>query len=66
VKGRKDRNDAQALLAGEPEEVRKNVLAIAGADKDVFAPVPGCEAPEITVERNSQFASYIDLPIIPG
>jgi hypothetical protein len=31
----------------------------------VFAPVPGCEAPEITVERNSQYASYIDLPIIP-
>ena len=41
-------------------------LAIAGSDKDVFAPIPGCEAPEITVERNSQYASYIDLPIIPG
>lgn len=41
-------------------------LAIAGADKDVFAPIPGCEAPEIKVERNRQYASYIDLPIIPG
>ena len=40
-------------------------LAIAGADADVFAPIAGCESPEITVERNSVYASYIDLPIIP-
>ncbi|MDA9296184.1 CocE/NonD family hydrolase [Porticoccaceae bacterium] len=37
-------------------------VAIAGADKDVFAPIEGCESPEITVERNSLYASYIDLP----
>ena len=39
-------------------------LAIAGADKDTFASIPGCEKPEITVERNSVYASYLDLPII--
>ena len=39
-------------------------LAIAGADADVFKPIAGCETPELTVERNSVYASYIDLPII--
>jgi hypothetical protein len=41
-------------------------LAIAGADKDVFAPVTDYEAPEITAEGNSQYAYNIDLPTIPG
>ena len=40
-------------------------IAIAGADKDVFAPIKGCESPQITVERNAVHASYIELPIIP-
>jgi putative CocE/NonD family hydrolase len=40
-------------------------LAIAGADCDVFAPIPGCEAPELTIQRNSAHVSYLDLPIIP-
>jgi predicted acyl esterase len=30
-----DRNDAKALLAGEPEEVRKNVLGVRPMDADV-------------------------------
>lgn len=75
-----ERTDAIPLVPGEVAEIAFDLfpisvrfeagwrirLAIAGADKDVFAPIPGCEAPEITVERNSQYASYIDLPIIPG
>lgn len=40
-------------------------LAIAGADSDVFALIPGCEDQTLTVERNNVHASYIDLPIIP-
>ncbi len=40
-------------------------VAIAGADRDVFDPIPGCEAPEITIERNSTYPSFIDLPTIP-
>jgi len=40
-------------------------VAIAGADKDVFDPIPGCEAPEIALERNARYPSFIDLPIIP-
>jgi hypothetical protein len=74
-----ERNDALPLVPGEVAEIAFDLLpisvrfeagwrirlAIAGADRDVFAPIPGCEAPEITVERNSQHASYIDLPIIP-
>lgn len=39
-------------------------LAIAGADQAVFEPIPGCESPEITLERNAIHSSYIDLPII--
>jgi len=40
-------------------------VAISGADKDVFAPIPGCESPDITIERNTRHASFIDLPVIP-
>lgn len=39
-------------------------LAIAGSDKDTFVPIPGCESPEITVERNPVYASYLELPLI--
>ncbi|MBW2368521.1 MAG: hydrolase, partial [Deltaproteobacteria bacterium] len=73
------RADAMALVPGEvariafdlfPISVRFEAgwrirLAIAGADKDVFSPIPGCEAPEITLERNTRYASFIDLPVIP-
>lgn len=40
-------------------------LSIAGADKDTFEPIEGCETPTLTLERNSQYLSYIDLPVIP-
>ena len=70
--------DALPLVPGEVAEIAFDLfpisvllkkgqcirLAIAGADADVFAPIKGCESPEITVERNSVYASFIDLPII--
>ena len=70
--------DAQPLIPGEVAEISFDLfpisvllkkgqrirLAIAGADKDVFAPIPGCETPEIIIERNRSCASYIDLPIV--
>lgn len=72
------KKDALPLVIGEVAEIAFDLfpisvllkkgqrirLAIAGADADVFAPIPGCEAPEITVERNSVYASCIDLPLI--
>ncbi|UCF29567.1 MAG: hydrolase, partial [Chloroflexota bacterium] len=39
-------------------------VAIAGHDKDTFAPIPQQGAPTITIQRNSRFASSIELPII--
>lgn len=71
--------DAEPLIPGQVAEISFDLfpisvllkkgqrirLAIAGADKDVFAPTPGCESPEIIVERNSIYASYIDLPTQP-
>ena len=70
--------DALPLVPGEITEIAFDLfpisvllkkgqrirLAIAGADADVFKPIAGCETPELTVERNSVYASYIDLPII--
>jgi len=70
--------DAEPLIPGEVAEITFDLfpisvllkkgqcirLAIAGADKDTFASIDDCENPEITVERNSVYASYIDLPII--
>ena len=70
--------DAMPLVPGEVAEITFDLfpisvllkkgqrirLAIAGADANVFKPITGCETPELTVERNSVYASYIDLPII--
>ena len=70
--------DAQPLVPSEIAEITFDLfpisvllksgqrirLAIAGADADVFAPITGCENPEITIERNSVYTSFIDLPII--
>ncbi len=39
-------------------------IAIAGADKDTFGRYPEEGIPTISVERNSEYSSYIDLPII--
>ena len=70
--------DAMPLVPGEVAEITFDLfpisvllkkgqrirLAIAGADADVFELISGCESPEITVERNRLYASYIDLPTI--
>ena len=70
--------DAQPLIPGEVAEITFDLfpisvllkkgqrlrVAIAGADKDVFAPIAGCESPEITIERNNNYSSYIDLPVV--
>jgi putative CocE/NonD family hydrolase len=70
--------DALPLIPGEVAEIAFDLfpisvllkkgqrirLAIAGADADVFAPILGCESPALTVERNSVYASCIELPII--
>ena len=70
--------DAMPLVPGEIAEIAFDLfpisvllkkgqrirLAIAGADADVFAPITGCESPQITIERNCIHSSYIDLPII--
>ena len=72
------RRDAQPLVPGEVSEITFDLfpisvllkagqrlrLAIAGADKDTFAAIPGCEAPNISVERNRIYPSCIDLPTI--
>ena len=72
------KKDAHPLVPGEITEITFDLfpisillpkgqrvrVAIAGADADVFAPIEGCESPEIVVERNSVYSSYIDLPII--
>jgi len=39
-------------------------IAIAGADKDVFARIPKEGTPKITIARNKNSASFIDIPII--
>ena len=73
------REDAIPLVPGELAQVAFDLfpisirfeagwrirLAIAGADRDVFDPISGCEAPEITLERNARYSSFIDLPTIP-
>ena len=48
-----------SIVLGKGQRIR---VAIAGADKEVFAPIKGCENPEITVERNRVYGSYIDFP----
>lgn len=39
-------------------------IAIAGADKDTFVRIPAEGDPTITVERNSRYASFVDLPVV--
>ena len=70
--------DAMPLVPGEVTEISFDLLpisvqlkkgqrirlAIAGADSDIFAPIPGCENPELTLERNAVYGSFIDLPIV--
>ena len=70
--------DAWPLIPGEVAEITFDLfpisvrlkkgqrirVAIAGADKDVFASVAGCESPDIILERNRGYSSYIDLPMV--
>ena len=72
------KKDASPLVPGEVTEIsfaliptsvqiRKGHrlrIAIAGHDKDTFAPVPEGEIPTITIQRNASFASYVELPVI--
>jgi putative CocE/NonD family hydrolase len=72
------RQDALPLKPGEIAEITFGLLpisalirqghrirlAIAGADKDTFARIPKEETPVITVARNKQHASFVDLPVI--
>jgi putative CocE/NonD family hydrolase len=39
-------------------------VAIAGHDKDTFARIPEKGVPTLTISRNSEYASHIDLPVI--
>ena len=39
-------------------------IAIAGADKDMFARIPKEGTPTITIARNAYSASFIDIPVI--
>jgi len=74
------REDGQPLVPGEIAEVVFGLLptsvlikkghrlrvAIAGHDKDTFARVPAEGIPVIDVQRNSLYASHIDLPVVSG
>ncbi|HXX87837.1 MAG TPA: CocE/NonD family hydrolase [Candidatus Acidoferrum sp.] len=72
------RKDSMALVPGETAELTFGLLptsvsikkghciriAIAGHDKDNFIRIPSKESPVITVARNRDLASFIDLPIV--
>ena len=70
--------DSTPLIPGEVTEVKFGLhvtsvlikkghrikIAIAGADKDTFIRYPNEGRPTITIFRNKEFPSYIELPII--
>src|SRR5205814_9180354 len=72
------KNDAMPLVPGQLAELKFGLqptsvlirkghrlrIAIAGADKDSFARIPSAGTPTITVARNRQHGSWIELPII--
>lgn len=72
------KQDVQKFLPNEITEIKfalyptsiqlrrghKIRVAISGADKDSFERYPNEGTPKITVERNREFASFIELPII--
>ena len=71
--------DGSPLVPGQVAELKFGLLttsvlvkkahrirvAIAGADKDTFARVPADGTPQISVARNAQYASSIQIPIVP-
>ena len=72
------KRDAMPLVPGEIAELKFGLLptsvlikkghririAIAGHDKSVFARIPAEGTPLISVARNRQHASFIDLPVV--
>ncbi|HKR01444.1 MAG TPA: CocE/NonD family hydrolase [Pyrinomonadaceae bacterium] len=72
------KKDAMPLVPGETTELKFGLLptsvlvrkghrirvAIAGHDKSVFARTPAEGTPVISVARNKQYASFIELPIV--
>lgn len=74
------REDGRPLEPGKVEQIEFSLLpisivipagyclrvSIAGSDRDTFDPVGGCEAPLIEMERNRQYPSGIELPVIPN
>lgn len=70
--------DAQPLEPGELARITLGLLptsvlirkghririSIAGHDKGTFVRIPETSVPVYTIQRNQQFASYIDLPVI--
>ncbi len=71
------KRDAKPLVPGEVTELTFGLLptsvliekghrlriAIAGHDKDTFARIPAEGTPVWTVQRNSVYASHVDLPM---
>jgi putative CocE/NonD family hydrolase len=72
------KKDAMPLVPGEIAELKFGLLptsvlirkghririAVAGHDKSVFARIPAEGTPVISVARNRQHASFIDLPVV--
>jgi len=72
------RKDAQPLVPGEVAELRFALLptsvlfrkghavrlALAGADRDHFSPIPGAEAPLWEVQRRPAYPSALVLPVV--
>ena len=73
-----NKEDSAPLIPGEITEVKfgfhvtsvlikkghRIKIAISGADKDTFIRYPKEGRPTITISRNKEFPSYIELPII--
>ena len=62
-------NVAELKFGLQPTSVRVRKgcrlrIAIAGADKQTFARIPASGIPTITVARNKQHASWIELPVV--
>ena len=73
-----NKDDSTPIIPGEIMEIKFGLhatsvlikkghrikIAIAGADKDTFIRYPAEGRPTITISRNKEFPSYVELPII--